>query len=43
MPQGTAHLAAITLASRFTLFVTERFPFAATVAAEAFDGLWWCH
>ena len=29
MPQGTAHLAAITLASRFTLFVTERFPFAA--------------
>ena len=37
MPQGTAHLAAITLASRFTLFVTERFPFAATVAAEAFE------
>ena len=37
MPQGTAHLAAITLASRFTLFVTERFPFAAAVAAEAFE------
>jgi 2-oxoisovalerate dehydrogenase E1 component len=35
MSQGTAHLAATTLASRFALFVTERFPFAAAAAAEA--------
>ena len=37
MPQGTAHLAATTLASRFALFVTERFPLAVAVAAEAFE------
>ncbi len=36
MSQGTAHLAAATLAARFALFVTERYPFAATAAAEAF-------
>ena len=37
MSQGTAHLAATSLASRFALFVTERHPFAATVAADAFQ------
>ena len=37
MSQGTAHLAATTLAGRFSLFVTERFPFASAVARAAFD------
>ena len=37
MSQGTAHLAATTLATRLTLFVTERFPFAAAIVADAFQ------
>ncbi|MEO6213476.1 MAG: thiamine pyrophosphate-dependent enzyme [Vicinamibacterales bacterium] len=35
MPQGTARLATAALATRFAAFVTERFPFAASVAMEA--------
>ncbi|MBA2260639.1 MAG: hypothetical protein H0W18_17265 [Acidobacteria bacterium] len=37
MSQGTVHLAATTLAGRFSLFVTERFPFASAAARDAFD------
>ncbi|MEO5896180.1 MAG: thiamine pyrophosphate-dependent enzyme [Vicinamibacterales bacterium] len=36
MPQGIAGLATETLATRFSAYVTERFPFAASVAGEAF-------
>jgi len=35
MAQGTARLAPETLATRFSAYVTERFPFAAAVAREA--------
>ena len=37
MPHGTAHVATSTLAARFAAFVTERHPFAAAVAAQAFE------
>ncbi|CAN5888715.1 dehydrogenase E1 component subunit alpha/beta [soil metagenome] len=36
MPQGTARLAPETLATRLSAYVTERFPFAAPAAGEAF-------
>ena len=39
MPQGAAHLAAASLATRFTLFATERFPFASRLAADVFATL----
>src|SRR5688500_13662443 len=39
MPQGTAHLAVASLASRFTLFAIERFPFAGRLAADVFASL----
>ena len=39
MPQGTESLATPALASRFALFVTERFPFAAAAAGEAFQAV----
>ena len=37
MPHGTAHVATSSLAIRFAAFVTERHPFAARIAAEAFE------
>src|SRR5687767_5539587 len=37
MPQGTAASASSSLAIRFAAFVTERHPFAARIAAEAFE------
>ncbi|HXG54988.1 MAG TPA: thiamine pyrophosphate-dependent enzyme [Vicinamibacterales bacterium] len=37
MPQGTAIPTCATLASRFSAFVLERFPFASAAAAEAFS------
>ena len=36
MPQGIARLATAALSTRFNAFVTERFPFAASAAADAF-------
>ena len=39
MPRGPAPLAASSLATRFALFVTERYPFAAAAAAAAFEAV----